>query len=72
MSTVSTADSLAATIEDQKDHPLAWKSVAKRAAMAVWTAVAQRECGRRPRRESAGKNHDSEQRNRKLLHSGNR
>jgi hypothetical protein len=28
---MSTPDSLAATIEEQKDHPLAWKTVLKRA-----------------------------------------
>ncbi|MGH3213102.1 MAG: hypothetical protein ACRDL9_00785, partial [Trebonia sp.] len=37
---MSTADSLAATIEDQKEHPLAWKTVAKRAAMAVIAGLA--------------------------------
>jgi uncharacterized protein (TIRG00374 family) len=37
---VSTEASLAATIEDQKEHPLAWKTVAKRAAMVVITGVA--------------------------------
>ena len=37
---MSTEASLAATIEDQKEHPLAWKTVAKRAAMVVITGVA--------------------------------
>jgi putative flippase GtrA len=37
---VSNADSLAATIEGQKDHPLAWKSVLKRAAMVVIAGLA--------------------------------
>jgi hypothetical protein len=37
---MSNADSLAATIEGQKDHPLAWKSVLKRAAMVVIVGLA--------------------------------
>jgi hypothetical protein len=37
---MSTPDSLAATIEEQKDHPLAWKTVLKRAAMAVVAGLA--------------------------------
>ena len=37
---MSTEASLAATIEDQKEHPLAWKTVAKRAAMVVIAGLA--------------------------------
>jgi uncharacterized protein (TIRG00374 family) len=37
---MSTPESLAATIEGQKDHPLAWKVVLKRAAMVVVAGLA--------------------------------
>jgi uncharacterized protein (TIRG00374 family) len=37
---MSTPDSLAATIEEQKDHPLAWKTVLKRAATVVVAGLA--------------------------------
>jgi uncharacterized protein (TIRG00374 family) len=37
---MSTPDSLAATIEEQKDHPLAWKTVLKRAAMVLVAGLA--------------------------------
>jgi uncharacterized protein (TIRG00374 family) len=37
---MSTPDSLAATIEEQKDHPLAWKTVLKRAATVLVAGLA--------------------------------
>jgi uncharacterized protein (TIRG00374 family) len=37
---MSTPDSLAATIEEQKDHPLAWKTVLKRAATVAVAGLA--------------------------------